>query len=61
MIYYFNANKIQFIKHILDIVAMKPSYRHFSVGENPLEDFDSEMFRGGISYIRDVIYKIKKS
>lgn len=56
----FNDNKITHIKEILDKVAFDETINHFSFGANPLEDFESEMFRGGIDYIREVVYQIEK-
>lgn len=56
----FNYNKITHIKEILNNVAFDKSINHFSFGANPLKDFESEMFRGGIDYIREVVYRIEK-
>lgn len=55
----FNFNKIRFIKNELDIVVKDKSYIYFSFEANPLEDFESENFRGGLDYIREINYGIK--
>ncbi|MFK7971365.1 MAG: leucine-rich repeat domain-containing protein [Bacteroidia bacterium] len=55
----FNNNNITHIKNSLDDIAFNNTITHFSFGENPLEDFDSNLFRGGISHIREVVYQIK--
>jgi len=55
----FNYNKITQIRSFLDDVAQVESIRHFSFGANPLEDFEPDLFKGGLSYIREYVYGLK--
>lgn len=57
----FNYNKIEKIKIYLDKVAKNETYKYFSFGANPLKDFESEMFQGGIEYIREYVYGMKNN
>ncbi len=57
----FNYNKVERIKPYLDKVVKNDFYKYFSFGANPLKDFDSEMFRGGINYIKEYVYGIENN
>lgn len=57
----FNYNKIEQIKMHLDKVVKDDFYKYFSFGANPLKDFDSEMFRVGLEYIKEYVYGIKNN
>lgn len=57
----FNDNKITKIRPLLDKAAFNKRITYFSFGGNPLKDFNSEMFQGGIDYIREVVYQITEN
>ncbi len=57
----FNYNKIERIKPYLDKVVKNDFYTYFSFGANPLKDFESEMFRGGMEYIKEYVYGIENN
>jgi len=54
----FNSNKIVQIRKYLNIAIKNKSIRYFSFGDNPLKDFNSDLFRGGYDYIKEYVYGI---
>lgn len=55
----FNSNKIIQIRKYLNIAVKNESIRYFSMGDNPLNDFDEQMFRAGFDYIKEHFYGIE--
>jgi internalin A len=54
----FNTNKITQIRKYLNIAVKNKSIRYFSFGDNPLKDFNSNLFTGGYDYIKENVYGI---
>lgn len=52
----FNSNKITQIRKYLNIAVKNESIRYFSMGDNPLKDFNEQMFRAGFDYIKEHFY-----